>query len=311
MLLSAVSLFSVGSRSGPASCAPLSQLHCILCIKLANDAICPLNTKIGCKEFSVKVLSWNIKLGQRSRLNKIVGGVKQISADIVGLQEVDKDLLKGFVPQFEALRYQVLRYESHEKSYCNLILSRYPTSKISRWKRDCAFPDLLSLARIKIRQREINFFNCHIPHGSGHGFKKIRTIDALLKKLKKTKGSARIVVGDFNEPRSESGQEIESWAYKTSASPRPTKEEKCHWKNTVNELFKGEQQHGMRDLFRSLHGYEVEEFSFRRPTPRRYDHIFGSEHFKVSSCEYLHSFREGKVSDHSPLVAKLGFLRRP
>ena len=259
----------------------------------------------------MKILSWNIKQRQKSRLNKIADGVKQISADIVGLQEVDKHLLESFAPEFKALGYQLLSYEFDEKPYCNLILSRYPASKVSRWKRDCVFPDLLSLARIKIRQREINFFNCHIPHGSGHGFKKIRTIDALLKKLKKTKGSARIVVGDFNEPRSESGKEIESWAYKTSASPRPTREEQCHWKNTVNELFKGEQQHGMRDLFRSLHGYEVEDFSFGRPTPSRYDHIFGSEHFKVSSCEYLHPFREEKVSDHSPLVTELGFLRRP
>ena len=262
----------------------------------------------------MKILSWNIKsIGQKSRLHKIVDGVKQISADIVGLQEVDKNLLESFAPEFKTLGYRVLSYGFDEKPYCNLILSRsrYPASKVCRWKRDCAFPDLLSLARIKIQQREINFFNCHIPNGSKHGFEKIRTIDALLKKLRKTKGAVQIVVGDFNEPWSESGQEITSWAYKTSANP--SKEQRHHWHDTVNELFKGEQQHGMRDLFRSLHGYEVEEFSFRRPTPSRYDHIFGSEHFKVSSCEYLHSFREGKVkvSDHSPLVTELRFLRRP
>ena len=257
----------------------------------------------------MKILSWNIKsIGQRRRLNKIVDGVKQISADIVGLQEVDKHLLESFVPEFKALGYQLLSYEFDEKPYCNLILSRYPASKVSRWKRDCAFPDLLSLARIKIRQREVNFFNCHIPNGSKHGFEKVRTIDALLKKLRRTKGKARIVFGDFNEPRSESGKEIESWAYKTSASPSPTKEEKCHWKNTVNELFKGEQQHGMKDI----HGYKAGAFSYiRGRTPCRYDHIFGSDHFKDSSCEYLHRFREKKVSDHSPLVTELNFLRRP
>ncbi len=260
--------------------------------------------------FKMKILSWNIKsIGQRRRLNKIVDGVKHISADIVGLQEVDKNLLESFAPEFKALGYWVLSYEFDEKPYCNLILSKYPASKANRWKRDCDFPDLLSQARIRIRKREVNFFNCHIPNGSKHGFEKIRTIDALLKKLKKTRGGVRIVIGDFNEPWSESGQEIKSWAYKTSANP--SKEQKHHWDNTVKEVFRGEQLHGMRDLFRSLHGYGVEEFSFRRPTLSRYDHIFGSEHFRVSSCEYLHPFREEKVSDHSPLVTELGFLRRP
>ena len=261
-------------------------------------------------------INWNIKQNQKGRLNKIVDGVKQISADIVGLQEVDKNLLESFVPEFKDIGYWVLSYEFDKKPYCNLILSKYPDSKANnRWKRDCAFPDLLSRARIGTSEGDIDFFNCHIPHGSGHGFEKIRTIDALLKNLKKTKGSARIVVGDFNEPRSESGQEITSWADKTSANP--SKEQKHHWHDTVNELFKGEQQHGMRDLFRLFHGYEHEAYSYERgnkgtnKTPCRYDHIFGSQHFKVSSCEYLHRFREEEVSDHSPLVTELRFLRRP
>lgn len=266
----------------------------------------------------MKILSWNIKwelqTRQENRLNKIVDGVEQISADIVGLQEADNNLLESFAPEFKALGYRVLSYEFYEKPYCNLILSKYPASKANRWKRDCDFPDLLSRARVRTpKGGEIEFFNCHIPNGSKHGFEKVRTIDALLKKLEATKGKARIVVGDFNEPFSESAEGIESWAYETRAKfskdKKQRKEQKRHWDNTVNEVFKGEQLHGMRDV----HGYKDGSFSYIRgsKTLCRYDHIFCSEHFKVSSCEYLDPFREEKVSDHSPLVTELGFLRRP
>ena len=271
----------------------------------------------------MKILSWNIKwelqTRQENRLNKIVDGVEQISADIVGLQEVDKNLLESFSPKFKALRYRVLSYEFDGKDYCNLILSKYPASKLNRWKRDCTFPDLLSRARVRTpKGEEIEFFNCHIPNGSNHGFEKIFTIDALLKRLKATKGKARIVVGDFNEPFSESAEGIESWAYETRAKfskdKKQRKEQKRHWDNTVNEVFKGEQLHGMKDLFRAFPGHEVKAYSYDRgnktPVLCRYDHIFGSEHFKVSSCEYLDPFRE-KKGDHSPLVTELGFLRRP
>ena len=258
------------------------------------------------RRFRLKILTWNITRGQKSRLKKIIAGVEQISPDIVGLQEVDPPLLESFGPEFKALGYRVLSYEFNEKPYCNLILSQYPASKANSWKRDCAFPDLLSRARIKTPQGNVDFFNCHIPNGSKHGFEKIRTIDALLKRLEATKGKIRIVVGDFNEPRSESGREIESWAYETRASPSPSACERRHWDETVHTLFEGKQGHGMRDLFRSFHGHGVEDFSYKRPTPSRYDHIFGSEHFRVFSCKYLHPLRE-KDRHHSPLVTELGF----
>ena len=199
----------------------------------------------------MKILSWNIKwefqTGQERRFNKIVDGVKQITADIIGLQEVDKDLLESFTPEFKTLGYRVLSYEFDEKPYCNLILSKYPASKSTGRSVNLCFPKLLSRARVKTPKGEVDFFNCHIPNGSQHGFEKIRTIDALLTKLERAKGTVRIVVGDFNEPRSESKQGIESWAYKTNPKKdRPSKKQRGHWDSTVKNLFKGEQRHGMR-----------------------------------------------------------------
>lgn len=260
------------------------------------------------RRFRLQILTWNIKQRQKSRLNKITDGVEQISADIVGLQEVDSYLLESFAPKFKALGYQVLSYEFDEKPYCNLILSKYPASKVNRWKRDCDFPDLLSRARIKTPQGNIDFFNCHIPNGRKHGFEKIRTIDALLKRLEATKGETRIVVGDFNEPRSESKQGIESWAYETKPEKdRPSRKQRDHWDSTVKNLFEGKQGHGMRDV----HGYKVGAYTHIRgsgksKTPCRYDHIFCSKHFRIVSCKPLHDSSLEQASDHSPLVAKLG-----
>ena len=64
--------------------------------------------------------------------------------------------------------------------------------------------------------------------------------------------------------------------------------------------------HDLPDVFRLLHGYEIQEFSIAmnhkgKITRRRFDHVFASKILNPSSCQYLHEWREQGMSDHSPL----------
>ena len=63
---------------------------------------------------------------------------------------------------------------------------------------------------------------------------------------------------------------------------------------------------GLRDAFRTAHGYSTSEFSWwvKRKgleVGRRFDHAFCSGHLQVQSCRYIHTVRAEGLSDHSAL----------
>ena len=62
------------------------------------------------------------------------------------------------------------------------------------------------------------------------------------------------------------------------------------------------------DVFRTLHGYEQEAFSWvlrrnKKEFRRRFDHIFASDSLGPRRCEYIHEWREASLSDHSAIEA--------
>ena len=63
----------------------------------------------------------------------------------------------------------------------------------------------------------------------------------------------------------------------------------------------------MQDAFRIKNGYEDTSGSWftNKGQGRRYDHIFSSESLIVNNAFYEHEPREGKLSDHSPLIVEL------
>lgn len=73
-------------------------------------------------------------------------------------------------------------------------------------------------------------------------------------------------------------------------------------------LLRGLEPHGIRDLFRNVHGYEREAISFaagRRGGGWRLDHVIGSSEFEPVGCDYLGEVREAGLSDHSAVWAEL------
>jgi exonuclease III len=67
------------------------------------------------------------------------------------------------------------------------------------------------------------------------------------------------------------------------------------------------------DVFRMLHGcgtdadadaYSWVQHKKGKLTRLRFDHVFAWRKLNAKSCQYLHTFRKAKLSDHSPIEVK-------
>jgi exonuclease III len=64
--------------------------------------------------------------------------------------------------------------------------------------------------------------------------------------------------------------------------------------------------HDLADVYRQLHGYSLQEFSWYwtgqgREIGRRFDHVFAASELDARECRYLHEFRTSGLSDHAPI----------
>ena len=80
----------------------------------------------------------------------------------------------------------------------------------------------------------------------------------------------------------------------------------ARWDAAERSVLRGLADHDLPDVYRTLHGYGVRDFSWvlrrrGRTVRRRFDHVFASRSLEPRSCTYLHELRERGLSDHSPL----------
>jgi exonuclease III len=81
------------------------------------------------------------------------------------------------------------------------------------------------------------------------------------------------------------------------------------WDAAERNILSGLQPFGLRDVFRSLHGYEVDACSWvlrqrERVRRRRFDHVFASEGLRTVSCVYLTAWLDERLSDHAAIEAE-------
>jgi exonuclease III len=78
------------------------------------------------------------------------------------------------------------------------------------------------------------------------------------------------------------------------------------WDAAERNVLKGLAPFDLPNVFPTLHGYGVAEWSWYwqgkgRRIGRRFDHVFASRRLHAVRCQYLHAFREMGLSDHSPI----------
>jgi exodeoxyribonuclease-3 len=143
----------------------------------------------------------------------------------------------------------------------------------------------------------------HVPNAA-NGWIKPHTLAALRLGLGERTGP-RVLCGDFNTPRRESPDgSVISFARDSRGRLRPERGEP--WDAAELGIVPGLRELGFVDAFRAVHGYAQREPSWvwRHGGGWRLDHVFAAG-LVVHDAVYHHDWRDGGLSDHSPLEADL------
>ncbi len=268
--------------------------------------------------YRFRLISWNVA-GRVGRQPEQVDAVAARPWDVVCLQEVTLTTLRTWR---QALQDQGLVHvrtsmddwipgESppEDRRLGVLIAARAPLEVIG--SAHPPWPERLLSVRV-VQDSPFELHNLHSPISQKPDYVKVRTHRALHAHLAQARALPQLLAGDLNTPRREL-PDGETWSFARTAGGSLRTDRGEAWERSELALLRGLEPHGLRDLFRDLHGYEHEECSF---APRaggagwRLDHMVGSEHFKPVACGYEHPARETGLSDHSPMWAELQMSQR-
>jgi endonuclease/exonuclease/phosphatase family metal-dependent hydrolase len=240
--------------------------------------------------------------------------------DIVTLQEVTLEHACSVRERLQGLGYSNTYSgdaRAAEKRYGNIIAARMPLSLSDFSATDLPWPQLVAHAVVSTEAGPVNVITVHVPNGSGNGWRKIMTLEALKQMILGLEGQPVILTGDFNEPRwvpLQNGRIVTwgqdehngrwlPWSTWTCDGITGTGE---RWDRAVRWFFEYSNESGVRNAFWESAGRgAMEATHLSRGAERWFDHVFVSDCFQVCSCRYLHSFREDGYSDHSGEVAAL------
>jgi len=280
----------------------------------------------------MRILSWNLNF----RSPKCLEGIQGLEPDIVMLQEITHKNENGIKAALQLVGCKNCCYSGAEsddrKRYGNITASRWPLTAASRgWAPKMPWPQLGLRATVHTLDGDIDTINVHVPNGSGNGWRKIDSLEALADVLESGDDIARILAGDFNEPQTilpngqlvtfgqliypdgsiRLGRRERGGAPPGSFTDKEFRTYDLHrWDSTVRRIFEGSLRHGLR------HVHKVEgDGPFHVPTthiangqPRFFDHLFVSRHFRITRYRYVDDVREQlRYSDHSAVYADVKF----
>ncbi len=195
-----------------------------------------------------------------------------------------------------------------------LIASRYPLGDKPGISLSVPWEEKALSVLVVTPVGELALHNVHVPPGSSNGWVKVEVLEAVYAGLsEQTRRRHTVLCGDFNTPQCElSSGEIVTWAQEIDSSKRVRLKTRIRgglglrWDTAERNVLSGLQPFGFRDVFRSLHGYQVDACSWmlRRKglvRGRRFDHVFASERVEPVSCIYLDAWREAGLSDHAAI----------
>jgi exonuclease III len=257
----------------------------------------------------VRLITWNVA-GRVARLPEQTEAISTQGWDVVCLQEVTPTTLG---PWRRALQAQGL---AHVRSSMDewlpgepppdgrrlgvLIASRAPLTVVP--SGHLPWPERLLSARVE-GDAPVVVHSLHSPISQKPDHVKLRTHRALHRHLARPHALPHLLAGDLNTPRREF-PDGRTWSFARTAAGHLRLDRGEAWELDELALLRGLEEHGMRDLFRALHGYGRGEISFaagRQGRGWRLDHVIGSAALEPLFCEYDHGVRERGLSDHSAL----------
>jgi len=224
------------------------------------------------------ISTWNLRHGGGKRIKEIVQVLSENSeTDIFVLTEYRNNSNKEFVKsELNKLGY-IYQFNPNSEPKLNSVLIA------SKTEFNAETFDTLNEHKqrvIKIFNQDFSIYGCYFPL---QNLKKV-VFEFLLNQVKENKAENIIIVGDFN-----TGKHYIDEKGKTFY---------------CSEYFDKLEQNEMIDAWRLVNG-EKKEFSWYSNAGNgfRLDHFFVKSNLKnrINSCEYIHKYREIKISDHSML----------
>ena len=253
----------------------------------------------------MRLMSWNVA-GRRSRLDEQAARVLELEPDVVCLQEMTpvtagpwtKLLAEaGLAAQLAPLPLT----REGSRPLAVLTASRAPLEVVP--VEDVPWPERV----LSVRGHGLEVVNVHSPVSPKPGLAKVLTHEAVFRHVA-TGSGPRVVLGDLNTPRREH-PDGSVWTFARTRTGRLRPERGERWDAAESALIRGLEEHGFRDAFRALNGFDSKEPSWEWPRyggGYRLDHLIASAEVEVTTCAYRHDWRrEDKLSDHSALVAEL------
>ncbi|MFL5823739.1 MAG: endonuclease/exonuclease/phosphatase family protein [Solirubrobacteraceae bacterium] len=254
------------------------------------------------------MVSWNVA-GRVRRLDEQAELVQGVGADLVCLQEVTAttgprwaDALAEAGLEHVSIARPEPSAERPRRPLSVLVASRHPLVEIPL--ADLPWPE----RALAVRVQGLELVGVHSPISPSPGLAKVLTHEALHGHLAARTGP-RLICGDLNTPRKEHA-DGRVWTFARDRYGRLREERGERWDEAELALIKGLEPFGFRDAFRAEQGLALRELSWEWPRwggGYRLDHLIVSEEVSVRAISYAHEWRQAGLSDHSALVADIGW----
>ena len=253
------------------------------------------------------LLCWNVA-GRVATLGEQVERVVGYRCDLVCLQEVASATAPRWIAALRADGHawvgvaELQRREAAPRRPLSVLIA-------SRWDAMEVGVEALPWTErvLAVRTNGLEVVGVHSPISASPGLAKVLTHEALHRHLAAGSGP-RILCGDLNTPRKEH-PEGEVWTFARDRYGRLREDRGQRWDDAELALIKGLEPFGFRDVYREQHGPQgVISWAWGRSRGGyRLDHLIASDEVRVSWVEYLHEWRNDRLSDHSPLAAELAW----
>ena len=272
----------------------------------------------------MRVISWNLN-GRVAKAKMQCEALMKREPDVVALQEITATTLPILRDQLvkHDFRYLIDSFSqlgtttplAGPRRYGLVIASQHPLDYQNHLTSSFVWPEKFLAGTLKQNGTQIDIFTTHVPPGSSNGWIKIEILEKIYQLLATHSRQPRILCGDFNTPQAETTTgEVITWGQSVDTHGRAAIFKTfrggagARWDTAERQVLVGLREFDLADMYRLLHGYAKQEFSWytRRQGKligRRFDHVFASAQLQPARCEYLHTFREAGLSDHSAIEA--------
>jgi exonuclease III len=268
----------------------------------------------------MRLISWNVARAGQERISFQVDALAARAPDVVALQEVRINRVAEYRSALQRAGFaHVMDGFGGAGTDCGgkrasgvLIASKWPCTRYTQAQTAIGvpWPERLLSVVITAAWGMIEVHTVYVPVGYGGRDLAVRieTLERLYAGLACVTERHRILCGDFNLPQHE-----------TAAGDVITFGQTRHKNGTFAitnaAMHAGEQKvltglapFDLTDVYRTLHGYGRQEFSWYHPVSQngfRLDHVLASRSLRAQECRYLETFR----TPHPEKYPGLGFTK--